>query len=321
EGRLVELLMPAPDHGVEDPEAAQRRMRTREKLREKLRNGELEERRITIRVPDRSSPLLEIFSRSGLEDFNVQMGNMPGMLGQLGSRGAREREASIREARGILHAEETDKLLDMEKVIEEAKRRAQTEGIIFIDEIDKIAVRSERSHGPDVSREGVQRDLLPIVEGSAVNTRHGVIRTDHILFIAAGAFNISRPSDLIPEFQGRFPIRVELASLGQEDFERILREPDSSLLKQYSELIRAEGCEVDFSDDAVAEIARVAFRANERAENIGARRLQTVMATLLEGVLFELPESGREKVTYTADDVRKIMDNILADEDLTRYIL
>jgi ATP-dependent HslUV protease ATP-binding subunit HslU len=167
----------------------------------------------------------------------------------------------------------------------------------------------------------VQRDLLPIVEGCAVNTRHGVVRTDHILFIAAGAFNISRPSDLIPEFQGRFPIRVELASLGQEDFERILREPDSSLLKQYRELIRAEGCEVDFSDDAVAEIARVAFRANERAENIGARRLQTVMATLLEGVLFELPESGREKVTYTADDVRKIMDNILADEDLTRYIL
>lgn len=320
EGRLVELLMPAPER-PEEPEAAERRMRTREKLREKLRAGELEERMVTVRTSEKNSPLIEIFSRSGLEDFNINMGNMPGMLGSLGKSGSKERDMSIREARAILHAEETEKLLDMDKVVEEAKKRAQNEGIVFVDEIDKIAARSERSHGPDVSREGVQRDLLPIVEGSAVNTRYGVIRTDHVLFIAAGAFNISSPSDLIPEFQGRFPIRVELSSLGQEDFERILREPDSSLLKQYTALVEAEGCSVEFTDDAVAEIARVAFRANERAENIGARRLQTVMATLLEDVLFELPESGCTSVKFAAEDVREKMDRILADEDLTRYIL
>jgi ATP-dependent HslUV protease ATP-binding subunit HslU len=321
EGRLVELLMPGPAPGESGPEAAERRMRTREKLRDKLRAGELEERTVTIRVNDKTSPLIEIFSKSGLEDFNIQMGNMPGVLGSMGTKGAKERDATIAEARAIVHAEETDKLLDQEKVVEEAKRRAESQGIVFVDEIDKIAARTERVGGPDVSREGVQRDLLPIVEGAAVNTRYGVVRTDHILFVAAGAFNISKPSDLIPEFQGRFPIRVELATLSQEDFERILREPDGSLLKQYTALIAAEGCEVEFSEDAVAEIARVAFLANERAENIGARRLQTVMAKLLEDVLYELPESQRGKVSFTAEDVRKRMDGILADEDLTRYIL
>jgi ATP-dependent HslUV protease ATP-binding subunit HslU len=321
EGRLVELLMPGPAPGDTGPEAAERRMRTREKLREKLRAGELEERTVTIRVNDKTSPLIEIFSKSGLEDFNIQMGNMPGVLGAMAPKGAKERDVTIAEARSILHAEETDKMLDQEKVVEEAKRRAETQGIVFVDEIDKIAARTERVGGPDVSREGVQRDLLPIVEGAAVNTRYGVVHTDHILFIAAGAFNISKPSDLIPEFQGRFPIRVELASLGQEDFERILREPDGSLLKQYTALIAAEDCAVEFSEDAVAEIARVAFLANERAENIGARRLQTVMAKLLEDVLFELPESQRQTVSFTADDVRARMDDILADEDLTRYIL
>ncbi len=321
EGRLVELLMPTPEHTETDPETAERRMRTREKLRDKLRAGDLEERMVTIRVASKGSPLIEIFSKTGMEDFNINMGNMPGMLGKMGAQGGKDKEVSIREARGILQAEETEKLLDQEKVIDEAKERAETQGIVFIDEIDKIAARSERVGGPDVSREGVQRDLLPIVEGAAVNTRHGVVRTDHVLFIAAGAFNISKPSDLIPEFQGRFPIRVELSSLGQEDFERILREPDSSLLKQYTALVAAEGCKLEFSDDAVVEIARVAFQANERAENIGARRLQTVMATLVEDLLFELPESGKTNAAFSADDVRKRMDGILADEDLTRYIL
>jgi len=321
EARLVEMLMPAPSSPSEDPEAVERRMRTREKLRDMLRSGALDERTVTIRTQDKSSPLIEIFSRSGLEDFNINMGNMPGVLGQFGQKGQKEKEVTIREARVILEAEESEKLLDTEKVVEEAKHRAESQGIVFIDEIDKIAARSERMTGPDVSREGVQRDLLPIVEGSAINTRYGVVRTDHILFIAAGAFNISKPSDLIPEFQGRFPIRVELSPLGQEDFERILREPDSSLIKQYTALVAAEGCAIEFTDDAVAEIARVAFRANERAENIGARRLQTVMTTLLENVLYELPESGLEKVRFTGADVKKVMDGILADEDLTRYIL
>ena len=192
---------------------------------------------------------------------------------------------------------------------------------MFIDEIDKIAMKSTHSSGPDVSREGVQRDLLPIVEGAAVNTRHCVVHTDHVLFIAAGAFNVSKPSDLIPEFQGRFPIRVELSSLGQEDFERILREPDSSLIKQYTALLASEGCQLEFDEGAIREIARVAFTANERSENIGARRLQTVMATLLEDVMFELPESGRNQALFTAEDVIRMLDSILADEDLTRYIL
>jgi ATP-dependent HslUV protease ATP-binding subunit HslU len=321
EARLVEMLMPAPSSASDDPEAVERRMRTREKLRDMLHSGALDERTVTVRTQDKSSPLIEIFSRSGLEDFNINMGNMPGVLGQIGQKGQKEREVTIREARVLLEAEESEKLLDTEKVVDEAKRRAESQGIVFIDEIDKIAARSERTTGPDVSREGVQRDLLPIVEGSAINTRYGVVRTDHILFIAAGAFNISKPSDLIPEFQGRFPIRVELSSLGQEDFERILREPDSSLIKQYTALVAAEGCAIEFTDDAVAEIARVAFRANEQAENIGARRLQTVMTTLLENVLYELPESRLEKVTFTGADVKKVMDGILADEDLTRYIL
>jgi ATP-dependent HslUV protease ATP-binding subunit HslU len=236
-------------------------------------------------------------------------------------RSKKERDVRLGEARRILLEEETENLLDREKVVDEARERAESNGIVFVDEIDKIAVKTANTSGPDVSREGVQRDLLPIVEGASVNTRYGVIKTDHVLFIAAGAFNVAKPSDLIPEFQGRFPIRVELSALGQEDFERILREPDASLIKQYTALLASEGCELSFEDEAIREIARVAFTANERSENIGARRLQTVMATLLEEVLFELPESGRKKVIFTAEDVRSSLDSILADEDLTRYIL
>ena len=322
EDRLLDLLMPiTPPPVEEDPEAHDRIERTREKLRAKLRAGDLEERRVTVKVSSGSHPLFEIFSRGGVEELNVTMQNLPGMMNPLQTRSQKERDMPIREAREFLRDEEINKLLDMEKVVEEAKTRAESSGLVFIDEIDKIAMRSSQTSGPDVSREGVQRDLLPIVEGCAVTTRYGVIRTDHILFIAAGAFNVSKPSDLIPEFQGRFPIRVELSSLGQEDFERILREPDNSLLKQYTALLASEGCRLEFDDGAITEIARVASHANDRSENIGARRLQTVMATLLESVLFDLPESGDVAVSYGADDVKARLDNILADEDLTRYIL
>jgi ATP-dependent HslUV protease ATP-binding subunit HslU len=323
EGRLVDLLMPPPAVTAEpDPEAAERRERTREKLRAKLRAGELEDRPVTLKISAPTSPIIEIFSKSGLEDFNISMpGGGPGAVNPFMPKPQKERDVTVHEARQILEEEESENLLDREKVVDEAKSRAESNGIVFIDEIDKIAVKTAHTHGPDVSREGVQRDLLPIVEGAGVNTRYGVVRTDHVLFIAAGAFNVAKPSDLIPEFQGRFPIRVELSALDRDDFERILREPDASLIKQYTALLSSEGCELVFEDDAVREVARVAFAANERSENIGARRLQTVMATLLEEVLFELPESGRSRAVFTADDVKSSLDSILADEDLTRYIL
>ncbi|UCH85639.1 MAG: ATP-dependent protease ATPase subunit HslU [Candidatus Latescibacterota bacterium] len=319
EERLIDLLMPHPtDAPVQgDTDREDRRKRTREKLRTILRNGDLEDRRVTVQTTAPASPMIEIFSRGGPDEMGIQF---PGNINPFGPQKPKEREMTIAEAREHLRNEETNKMLDMEKVITEARRRVETNGIVFIDEIDKIAGKSSQ-HGPDVSREGVQRDLLPIVEGCAVNTRHGVIRTDHILFIGAGAFNIAKPSELIPEFQGRFPIRVELAALGREDFVRILTEPDNSLVKQYTALLVSENCDLSFTKDAIEEIARVAATANERSENIGARRLQTVLATLLEDLLFELPESETGSVEITGDDVRGKLDEILADEDLTRYIL
>jgi ATP-dependent HslUV protease ATP-binding subunit HslU len=313
---LVELLMPESKSPDDDVEARERRDRTRGKLRAKLRGGELEERRITLKSQPPSSPMIEIFSRGGMEEMGIQF---PGNVNPFAPQGSKERELSVRQAREQLRVEEGAKLVDMEKIVEEAKERAEVNGIVFIDEIDKIAGAS--AQGPDVSREGVQRDLLPIVEGSSVSTRHGVVKTDHVLFIAAGAFNVAKPSELIPEFQGRFPIRVELSSLGPQEFERILTEPDNSLIKQYQALVGAEGCQLDFSDDAIREIARVAGEANTRSENIGARRLQTVLSTLLEDVLFELPESKKRRLVFTGTDVKKKLDAILADEDLTRYIL
>ncbi len=317
EERLLDLLVPVG--GGDDPEAIERRRRTREKIRDRLREGALEERTVRVRTPSSQSPFIEILSRSGLEDLNITLPG--GGAFPLGGRGEREREMTVREARGVLQDQAAQDLLDMERVVEQARALVENEGIVFIDEVDKIAARQGPSHGPDVSREGVQRDLLPIVEGAAVKTRHGVVRTDHILFIAAGAFNVARPGDLIPEFQGRFPIRVELDPLGREEFERILREPDGSLVRQYTALFAAEGCRLAFDDDAVAEIARVAFEANERTENIGARRLQTVMTTLLEPELFELPESGRTELRVSAAMVRERLGPVLADDDLARYIL
>lgn len=320
ENRLVELLM--PDASVklaeDDAESKERHERTREKLRSKLAAGELEERVVKMKTTSSGSPMIEIFSRSGLEEMGIQF---PGGMNPFGAQKSSEKDLTIREAREALRTEVANELLDMEKVVSEAKQRVETEGIVFIDEIDKIAGASSSSSGPDVSREGVQRDLLPIVEGSAVNTRYGVLRTDHILFVAAGAFNVAKPSELIPEFQGRFPIRVELSSLGREEFTRILREPDNSLIKQYKALLEAEGCDLQFTDSAIEEIAGVASIANERSENIGARRLQTVLATLLEDLLFDLPESGTKRVVFDNDDVKAKLDSILADEDLTRYIL
>jgi ATP-dependent HslUV protease ATP-binding subunit HslU len=315
--RLLDLLLPSGSVTTAEAGARERQERTREKLRDMLRAGELEERSVRVDVPVRSLPMFEIFSSTGNEEMGVNMGDA---LGSMFPGRRRNEELPVREARPVLHAEEVEKLIDMEKVRREALHRVESSGIIFLDEIDKIAGhRSE--HGPDVSRQGVQRDLLPIVEGSNVSTKHGVVRTDHILFIAAGAFHATKPSDLIPELQGRFPIRVELSALGQEDFVRILTEPKNALTRQYEALLEAESCQLQFEPDAILEIARVAALVNERTENIGARRLHTVMTTLLDEVLFELPDVGRSEVRVDAEFVRARLERILSDEDLSRYIL
>ena len=317
ENRLLDLLLPAGQRDAMDDETRERAQRTREKLRELLRAGDLDERRVQVDLPVQSMPMFNIFSNSGNEEMGVNLGEALG--GMFPGRRRRE-ELPVREARPVMLVEEVEKLIDMDKVRREALQRVETSGIIFLDEIDKIAgTRSE--HGPDVSRQGVQRDLLPIVEGSNVNTKHGTVKTDHILFIAAGAFHTAKPSDLIPELQGRFPIRVELSSLGEDDFVRILTEPRSALVKQYAALLAAEGCTLECADDAIREIARVATQVNESSENIGARRLHTVMTTLLDEVLFELPDNGRREIRIDANFVRERLQHILNDEDLSRYIL
>jgi ATP-dependent HslUV protease ATP-binding subunit HslU len=316
EARLLDLLLP---HATDLPPAdgEDRQQRTRDKLRDMLRAGELEERRVAIDVPVRGGPLFEIFSSTGTEEMGV---NLADSLGGMFPGRRKRQDMTVREARGVLHAEEVEKLIDMEKVRREALERTETSGIVFLDEIDKIA-GSRTEHGPDVSRQGVQRDLLPIVEGSSVTTKHGVVRTDHVLFVAAGAFHMTKPSDLIPELQGRFPIRVELQPLGEDDFVRILTEPRNALVRQYAALLEAEGCQLEIGADAVREIARVAAQVNERAENIGARRLHTIMTTLLDAILFELPEAQRDVVRIDAAFVRAQLEPILRDEDLSRYIL
>ncbi|GMV07517.1 MAG: ATP-dependent protease ATPase subunit HslU [Gemmatimonadota bacterium] len=302
-------------HGEEG--GASRRQRTREKLRQLLRDGKLDEREVEIEVQQSAS----------LDGMMVPMGGMEGMdfnftemLQDMLPKKTKRRRVTVPEARRVLLQDELDKLVDMDEVVNEALYRAEEMGIVFLDEIDKIA--GERGGlGPDVSREGVQRDLLPVVEGSTVATKYGLVRTDHVLFIAAGAFHVAKPSDLIPELQGRFPIRVELKSLGEGDFVRILKEPKNALLTQYRALVETEGASVDFTDDGVAEIARIAAELNERMENIGARRLQTVMTTLLEDILFELPESGTEPVLVDRAFVRDRLKKAAEDEDLRRYIL
>ncbi|MGH9539454.1 MAG: ATP-dependent protease ATPase subunit HslU, partial [Terriglobales bacterium] len=291
--------------------------RTREKLRQQLREGKLDERTVEIDVRERNFPSFEIISNQGVEEMDVNIKDMlPNIFGQR----TKKRKMKVNEAFEYLIQEEEQRLIDMDQVTRMAIDRVEDSGIIFLDEIDKIAGR-ESGHGPDVSREGVQRDILPIVEGTTVNTRYGMVRTDHILFIAAGAFHVSKPSDLIPELQGRFPIRVELQSLTMEDFIRILTEPKSSLVKQYTALLETEGVKLEFTREAQEEIARYAFRVNEGTENIGARRLHTIMERVLDEISFDAPDKKGEHIKVDADYVRKMLADIVKDQDLSRYIL
>jgi ATP-dependent HslUV protease ATP-binding subunit HslU len=291
--------------------------RTREKLRQQLREGKLDDRTVEIETRERNFPSFEIISNQGVEEMDVNLKDMlPNIFGQR----TKKRKMKVNEAFEYLIQEEEQRLIDMEQVTRTAIDRVENSGIIFLDEIDKIAGR-EGGHGPDVSREGVQRDILPIVEGTTVNTRYGMVRTDHILFIAAGAFHVSKPSDLIPELQGRFPIRVELQSLTMEDFVRILTEPKSSLTRQYIALLETEGVKLEFTPDALEEVARFAFRVNEGTENIGARRLHTIMERVLDEISFEASDKKGQEYKVDAAYVQKMLSEIVKDQDLSRYIL
>jgi len=329
EERLLDILLPpiTPSRPVESPQAGfvlegnspagESQSRTREKLRQQLREGKLDDRQVEIETRERNFPSFEIISNQGVEEMDVNIKDMlPNIFGQR----TKKRKMKVNEAFEYLIQEEEQRLIDMDQVTRMAIDRVEDSGIIFLDEIDKIAGR-ESGHGPDVSREGVQRDILPIVEGTTVNTRYGMVRTDHILFIAAGAFHVSKPSDLIPELQGRFPIRVELQSLTMEDFIRILTEPKSSLVKQYVALMETEGVKLEFSREAQEEIARYAFRVNEGTENIGARRLHTIMERVLDEISFDAPDKKGEHIKVDADYVRKMLADIVKDQDLSRYIL
>jgi len=307
-----QINLPLTDDQIKKQDA------TREKLRKLLRDGKLDERMVELEVAEpKSGPMIEIFSAAGMEDMGL---NLKDMLGNMMPQKKKRRNVKVPEALEIMAAEEAQKLIDMDKVTRTALDRVEQSGIIFLDEIDKI-VGGDSQHGPDVSREGVQRDLLPIVEGSNVNTRYGMVKTDHILFIAAGAFSGTKPSDLIPELQGRFPIRVELDSLGKEEFVRILTEPNNALIKQYTEMMATEDIKLSFTEDAVEQIAEVATIVNERTENIGARRLYTIMETLLEDISFDAPDLEEKKIVIDAKYVEEKLDNIVEDEDLSRYIL
>ncbi len=322
EERLLDLLLPplkrrsslSADERVAEEE---KHASTREKLRAKLKAGALEERKVEVEVAAKAFPMIEIFTPAGIEEMDI---NVQDMFGGLLPPKRKRRKVTVGEAREILRQEEAQKLVDMDKVIAEAIERVEDSGIIFVDEIDKIAGQKS-GVGPDVSREGVQRDLLPIVEGSSVPTKYGIVRTEHVLFIAAGAFHAAKPSDLIPELQGRFPIRVELSSLSQQDFVRILVEPKNALIKQYKALLKTEKVDVSFTGDAVEEIAAIAARVNEITENIGARRLHTVMTRLLEEILFEVPDLKKKRIRITAEVVKDRLKDIVEDVDLTRYIL
>lgn len=301
-----------------DPLIAERRARTREKLRKLLREGHLEDRTVELDVQQNSPMGGMMFPVGGMEGMDLHFTEM---LQDMLPKRSKRRTVSIAEARRVLLQEELDRLVDMDEVVNEALDRAEEIGIIFLDEIDKVAGKRAGA-GPDVSREGVQRDLLPIVEGCNVQTKYGFVRTDHMLFIAAGAFHVAKPSDLIPELQGRFPIRVELQNLGAAEFARILREPRNALVRQYRALVETEGASVEFTDDGIEEISRIAAELNDRMENIGARRLRTVLTTLLEELLFDLPDEQRgETVVVTAEFVRERLDRIASDDDLSRYIL
>ncbi len=325
EERLLDLLLPpppihkkSPEEDVEIDDAGQQHYKeTREKFRKYLKEGKLDDRSVELEIQERMMPMIEVISSTGMEDMDI---NIKDMLGNILPQRKKTRRLKVPEAYNILAKEEANKLIDMDKVIKEAIGRVEQAGIIFVDEIDKIAGR-ESAHGPDVSREGVQRDLLPIIEGCTVGTKYGMVRTDHILFIAAGAFHVSKPSDLIPEMQGRFPIRVELTSLGKEEFIRILTEPQNALIKQYMALLKTEGLNIKFSDDAIAEIASLSALVNERAENIGARRLYTIMERLLDEISFEAPDIKDKNIVIDAKYVRERLVDVVEDEDISKYIL
>lgn len=308
---------PTESTGATIPESQERLHRTRESLRTQLRQGLLEERIVEFEVEDSGPNVFDVFAGAGMEEMGM---NLQDLFTHALPKRKHRRRASVKEARRILAQEEAQKLVDMDEAAAEAVTRTEESGIVFLDEIDKIAGR-EQGTGPDVSREGVQRDILPIVEGTTVNTKYGPVRTDHILFIAAGAFHVSKPADLIPELQGRFPIRVELHSLTQKDFYRILTEPRNALVKQYAALMATEGLRLEFDDEAITEIARMAEEVNSRAENIGARRLHTIIEKLLEDLSFAAPEIGEQTITITADYVRTHLGGLVSDVDLSRYIL
>jgi ATP-dependent HslUV protease ATP-binding subunit HslU len=315
EERLLDLLLPPTGKGQH--KEGENHQATREKLRKLLKTGKLNEKYVEVEIVDRNLPIVEIFSASGLEEMDI---NIKDMFGGLFPKKKKQRKVKVPEAIQIISQEEAHKLIDMDSVTKQAIERVEQSGIIFIDEIDKIAGR-ESSFGPDVSREGVQRDILPIVEGTTVTTKYGMVKTDHILFIAAGAFHVSKPSDLIPELQGRFPIRVELDSLGKDDLIRILTEPENALIKQYTALLNTESVKLEFKEDAIAEIAEMATLINERTENIGARRLYTMMERLLDEISFDAPDKLGKDILIDSKYVREKLKDFVEDEDLSRFIL
>jgi ATP-dependent HslUV protease ATP-binding subunit HslU len=324
--RLLDILIPPiakkrkpVGEMQQEDELELRHERTREKLRSQLLEGKLNERTVEIDVSAAdTAPMMQIFSPIGIEEMGI---NIQEIFGGLMPKKLKKRKTTVPEALKILTQQEAQKLIDMEDVIREATKRVENSGIVFLDEIDKIAGSSAGKHGPDVSREGVQRDLLPVVEGTSVVTKYGMVKTDHILFIASGAFHVSKPSDLIPELQGRFPIRVELNSLTEEDFIRILTEPENALIKQYCALLETEGVKLEFTEDSIKEIARIATIVNTKSENIGARRLHTIMSNLLEDILFRIPEVKEKQIKIDANRVKEKLEGIVKDEDLSKYIL
>lgn len=319
EERILDMLLPPLRRKVEppDPDEQAKFQETREKLRKQLREGTLDDRMIEIDVKEKMASPLEIFSNSGMEEIGIHIQEIiPGLMGGK----AKKRKVKLNEAREYLLEDEQQRLIDMDQVSRLAVERVEHSGIIFLDEVDKVAGR-EAGRGPEVSREGVQRDLLPIIEGTTVNTRYGLVKTDHILFIGAGAFHVTKPADLIPELQGRFPIRVELTSLDKSDFIKILTEPENALIKQYRALLETEGIQVEYTEDAVDEIAEIAEKVNEDAENIGARRLHTVMEKVMEDISFKAPNIKKKKIPIDRKYVHKQLEDILEDEDLSRFIL